>query len=622
MDVPIRSTSPTSPLTDLTHPRPRVSRRRFLAVGLGVSALSVLAACAPAAPSAPAKPTEAPKPAQQAPAQATSAPAAAATTAPAAKPAESKPAEAAKPAAAAAPPAGGMLKAPEPNPKRGGTIKIGGFGDPAHFDLDQSPSIVNLWPQSPMYDNLIRFNPIDGGRSIIPDLAEKWDAAPDGSSYTFYLRKGVKFHDGTDFTAQDVIATYQRRQNPPEGVVSIRQELFRAIKSMDAPDPYTVKFTMSEPRAFFLEALATGWSAIFSKKSLEANKGDFRRVPDYPGTGPYKFGAFNARDKWRVEKNPDYWNKELPYADAIERLSIEQGKDRGTAVLAGQIDFADSVSVDTYREALNRPNEVEAAMTPVTWVISVTFNTQKPPFNDPRVRKAVHLAVSRQDLAKVYELSDDINVGTRWIHPGSPLASNKDDNLKLPGYRADKAQDIAEAKKLMAAAGYENGFKEQLVFLQRGLTGPGIEIYAPAFQDMLKRNLGLESVIKTIETSVYWDQVRAGDYHYTSGAPAGAINDPSDYWAQWFKTKGPQNYAMWSNPKFDEILSRLDKELDLEKRKAIAREGEALLEEEQPMFIHGWDNVPRIWRKNVKGVSQDIVGSYICVRYDTMWLDK
>src|SRR5438874_5682409 len=220
MDAPTRSTSPTSSSTSVAagvspeaFARPRVSRRRFLAVGLGVSALSIIAACTPAAPNAPvkpadSKPAEAAKPAQPAPAQATSAPAEAATTAPAA-------AATTAPAAAAAP-AGGMVKAPEPNPKRGGTIKVAGFGDPAHFDLDQSPTIVNLWPQSPMYDNLIRFNPIDGGRTIIPDLAEKWDVAPDGSSYTFTLRKRVKFHDGSDFTAQDVIATHQRRQNTPE----------------------------------------------------------------------------------------------------------------------------------------------------------------------------------------------------------------------------------------------------------------------------------------------------------------------------------------------------------------------------------------------------------------------
>jgi peptide/nickel transport system substrate-binding protein len=609
MEARIRSTSPMSSFT-----RPAISRRRFLALGVELSALSLLTACGQSPPPAPAKPVESKPAAQVAP-----------TTAPAAaKPVEpqSGTTSAAKPAAPAAAPGAAPVKAPEPNPKRGGTIKIAGFGDPAHFDLDQSPTIVNLWPQSPMYDNLVRFNPIDGGRTIIPDLAEKWEVAPDGSSYTFNLRKGVKFHDGSELTAQDVIATYQRRQNPPEGVVSIRQELYRAVKSIEAPDPYTVTFVMSEPRGYFLEALATGWSVILSKKTLDDNKGDLRRIPNYAGTGPYKFGAFTPRDKWVVEKNPDYWNKDLPYVDRIERISIQEAKDRGTAVLTGQVDFADAVSVDTYREALQRPNEVEARTIPVTWAITVTFNTQRPPFNDPRVRRAVHLAISRQDLAKVYELSDDITMGTRWIHRASPLASDIEENLKLPGYRADKAADLAEAKKLMAAAGFENGFTEQLIFLQRGLTGPGIEIYAPAFQDMLKRHLGLESAIKPVETSVYWDQVRVGEYHMTWGAPAGAINDPSDYWGQWFKTNGPQNYAKWSNPKFDEILAKMDKELDLEKRKALAKEGEDLLDQEAPMFMHGWPTVPRIWRKHVKGINQDVVGSYICLRYDTIWLDK
>lgn len=606
MDGQVRPSSPT-----MASGR-SLSRRAFLATSLGLTVLSVVTACGQSPPAMPAKPAE------LKPADASKPAAPAATTAPAQQAPAQKPAEAVKPAAA---PSAGLVKAPEPNPKRGGTIKIAGFGDPAHFDLDQSPTIVNLYPQAPMYDNLIRFNPIDGGRTIVPDLAERWEAAPDGSAYTFHLRKGVKFHDGSELTAEDVIATYSRRQSPPEGVVSIRQELFRAVKSMEAPDPYTVKFVMSEPRGYFLEALATGWSVILSKKTLEANKGDLRRVADYPGTGPYKFAEFTPRGKWAVQRNPDYWNKEVPYVDRIERISMQEAKDRGTAVLAGQVDFADAVSVDTYREALQRPNEVEATMVPVTWAITVTFNTQRPPFNDPRVRRAVHLAVSRQDLAKVFELADDINVGTRWIHPSSPLASNKDESLKLPGYRADKEADRAEAKKLMAAAGYENGFKD-LIFLQRGLTGPGIEIYAPAFQDMLKRFLGLESQIKPIETSVYWDQVRAGEYHMTWGAPAGAINDPSDYWGQWFKTNGPQNYAKYSNPKFDDLLAKIDRELDQEKRKSLAREAEDLLDQEAPMFMHGWDNVPRIWRKYVKGVDMNVVGSYICLRYDTLWMDK
>ncbi len=569
----------------------KASRRRFLQVLAGSAGLAAFAAACGRSGAPPLAPGQASE-----------------SAAPAAKPAVVAPNVT-------------LLKAPEPNPKRGGVIKLGGFGDPAHFDLDQSPTLVNLWSQAPMYDNLIRFNPLDGGRSIIPDLAEKWEVSPDGLSYTFHLRKGVKFHDGTPFTSDDVVATFVRRRDPPKGVVSIRQELYRPVEKIEAVDPLTVRFVLSEPRSYFLEALATGWSVVLSKKSLDEHKGDLRRVPDYPGTGPYRYVKFEPREKWVFERNPDYWNPELPYVDRLERISIPVEKDRGTAVLTGQVDFADSVSMDTYLEALKRPNEVDARLNPVTWATTVTFNTQKPPFNDARVRRAVHLAVSRQGLAKVWELSTSVNVGTRWCHPGSVLASPKEEVLKLPGWRAEKEADIAEAKRLMAEAGYGDGFKG-LVFLQRGLTGPGIEIYSPAFLDQIKRHLKLEGVIKPVETSVYWDVVRAGDYHMTHGAPAGAINDPSDYWAQWFKTDGPQNYAKWSNGKFDELLGKVDRELDTDKRRSLVRQAEDLLDQEVPMFLHGWNNLARIWRKHVKGVSHDLVGSYMVLRYDSLWLDK
>ena len=591
-----------------------ISRRRFLhGFGLSVGA-ALLAACS----SAPAAPSSAPA---SAPTTAPAAPAAAATTAPAAAaPTAAAAVKAPAPAGATAP--ANLLAAAEPNAKKGGVFTIAGPGDPAHFDLDQSPSLVNLWPQSPMYDNLIRFNPLDGGQTIIPDLAEKWEVSPDGLTYTFHLRQGVKFHDGTPFTADDVIATFERRRNPPSGVVSIRQELFKPIDHMDAPDPNTVRFVLSAPRGYFLEALATGWSVIFSKKSLDDNKGDLRRVPNAPGTGAYRYSSYRAGEKWVLERNPDYWNPNVPYVDRMERLIVPDGKDQGTAVLAGRADFADNPTIDTHQEADKRPDQFGTVLHRATWAWTVTFNAQKAPFNDPRVRRAVHLAINRQQLADTYQLAGAIDMGTRWVQPGSPLAMKSDEVLKLPGWRADKDADLAEAKKLLAAAGVGNGLKN-LVILNRGTSGAGLEVWAPAFQDMLKQTLGLESTINPVETSVYWDAVRAGDFHMTILQPAGAINDPSDYWGQWFKTNGPQNYGNWSNAQFDDLLGKVDSELDVDKRRALVRQAEDLLDQECPMFMHGWMSIPRIWNKAVKGVDeQHIQGTYIVVRYDTIWLDR
>ncbi|HEY8447905.1 MAG TPA: ABC transporter substrate-binding protein [Thermomicrobiales bacterium] len=521
----------------------------------------------------------------------------------------------------ATPEPSGLIQAPEPNPKRGGTIKIGGFADPTHFDLDQSPSIANLYPQAPMYDNLIRFNPLDGGQTIIPDLAERWEISEDGLNYTFYLRSGVTFHDGEPLTADDVVATFERRRNPPEGVVSIRQSLYTAITAVEAVDPQTVRFVLSEPQAFFLEALATGWSVVLSKKSLDDNNGDLRRVVDYPGTGPYRFKEYTPGVRWVVERNPNYWNPNVPYLDAIERITIPAAKDRGTAVLTGDLDFADHVSVDVYQEALNRPDEIGAVMNPATWAFTVTFNVTRPPFNDPRVRRAVHLAVSRQQLAAAYAQTDDIRMGTRWCHPSSPLATPEEEVLKLPGYREEKDEDIAEAKRLMEAAGYPDGLTD-VVLLLRGTTGPGVEIYGPAFQDLLRRSIGITCELRPVDGAVYFDVVRGGEFHMTSGVPAGAINDPSDYWGQWFMTGAAQNYGGYSNPEFDDLLMRIGREMDENARRDLVRQAEDLLDQDCPMFFHGWGNIPRIWRKDVMGIDQNVLGTYMCFKYDTLWLDR
>ena len=125
---------------------------------------------------------------------------------------------------------------PDPAAKRGGTLRYGVHNAPAHFDVHQSGTVANIGPQAPMYDCLIRRDPKDG-QGIIPDLAWKWDISPDGKKYTFYLRKGVKFHDGADFTAEDVKATYERIVRPPKGVVIPRSSLFTTVSDIVVLDP-------------------------------------------------------------------------------------------------------------------------------------------------------------------------------------------------------------------------------------------------------------------------------------------------------------------------------------------------------------------------------------------------
>jgi len=162
----------------------------------------------------------------------------------------------------------------DPAAKRGGTLRYGVHNAPAHFDVHQSGTVANIGPQSPMYDTLLRRDPRDG-QTIIPDLAWKYDISPDGKKYTFHLRKGVKFHDGADFTAEDVKATYERIARPPKGVVIPRTPLFATVGDIVVVNPLTVEFRLTEarPRPYMLGAFASGWNIIVRKKSLEENGG-------------------------------------------------------------------------------------------------------------------------------------------------------------------------------------------------------------------------------------------------------------------------------------------------------------------------------------------------------------
>src|SRR4030095_4315875 len=171
-----------------------------------------------------------------------------------------------------------QLKAPEPNPKYGGTLRYGILSAPAHFDVHQSGTVSNMAAQGPMYDNLIRRHPLDC-QTIIPDLAQSWEIAPDGKTYTFFLRQGVQFHDGADFTADDVHATFSRIIFPPKGFSSPRTLLFSTVEAINVRNKYTIEFKLREsrPKDFMLGAFASGWNIIGRKNTVEYTKYSTRR---------------------------------------------------------------------------------------------------------------------------------------------------------------------------------------------------------------------------------------------------------------------------------------------------------------------------------------------------------
>src|SRR6201997_765247 len=331
-----------------------------------------------------------------------------------------------------------QLKAGEPNPKHGGVVRMGIPVRPPHFDLHQSGTFFNLGAMGCRFDNLIRHDPRDGGKTIIPDLAHSWQIAKDGKTYTFLLRDDVQFHDGAQLTADDVKATFDRIIKPPQGVSIPRSILFRAVSEVRAPDKYIIEFKLSEPRppAFIMSAIASGWNVIVRKKTLEDNNYNLRKVWPYPGTGPFITVRRVENEIWVVEKNKNYWNTGLPYLDGIEFYNLVPfSPELGSGILSGRVDYGRVTDPVTFKKAQATKGMRVSSFNQS--VIHATYtNTKKGPMADPRVRRAMHLALDRQTLIEAIKDVAPMQIGG-FMYPFSDLATPKAELVQRLGYQDD-----------------------------------------------------------------------------------------------------------------------------------------------------------------------------------------
>jgi ABC-type transport system substrate-binding protein len=513
-----------------------------------------------------------------------------------------------------------QLKAPEPNPKSGGVLRVGITMRPPHFDIHQSGTINTLGAMAVMFDNLVRLDPRDG-QTIIPDLAYGWDIAKDGKTYTFFLRKGVEFHDGAELTSADVKATFDRIRKPPKGISIPRSVLFRAVDDIATPDKYTVQFKLAEPRPvdFIMAALASGWNVIVRKQTLEDHNYDLKRVRVYPGTGPFLPGKYVENESWEMHKNAKYWNKGLPYLDGITFYhALPFSTELGSAVLSGRVDYIRITDPVTWRKAKATPG-MSVARYNQSVIQAVWLNAKRKPFDDPRVRRAFHLALNRPALVEVVKDVTPMQVGG-FIYPFSKWATPKPELFKEVGYQEDTTAALKEARALLAAAGHSNGF-QGLDFLVRDV--PSFKLWSQAVQAMLKEGINVDCKLRTVVESVWFDDTQNGHYDLAIGAIVSTLLDPSDYLNAWYRSGGPQNYSAWDDEKFNALTDQIDREIDPAKRLALVRQAEAIMEQNPPLLPVAWEQINDVWYSYVKGLNPaSYFGVYDIDRQDTVWLDK
>ncbi len=473
-------------------------------------------------------------------------------------------------------------------PRRGGVLLAAIGADAPSLDPHQEQTFATIELVAPLYSTLIQIDPLDYPK-IIGDVATEWKIAPDGLTYTFKLRQGIRFHDGSPLTAADVRASYEKIVFPPEGVRSIRKNAYSAVASIEAPDPGTVVFKLKFPSASLLSNLASPWNVIYPKKYLDKDPNYFKT--NVVGSGPFKFKSYTRGSTFEGVRNPDYFVKDRPYLDGYKFYISPETSVRAAALRSGRafIEFRTmpAAEVDAIRKTLG--DKVVVQETPGTGLFGIAMNQTVKPFTDVRVRKALTLAFDRYTASRVlYPLASLRDVGglmrpaTEWAMPEAELK-------KLPGFGKHMDEDRAEARRLLAEAGYPNGFK--VILKNRNVKIPYQDFAVFAIQEW--RKIGVEAEHRPLETAAWFADGRdTGSFELIISGVFHYIDDP-DLFLQRYTTGDPNNWGRFSDPRIDDLYARQARVLDPSERKRLVNEIEKIVLD-NAYYIPGlW------WRRSV-----------------------
>ncbi len=519
----------------------RLSRRGLLRMVMGVGGVALMAACSQAAPA----PADKPKPAE--PAKPTAAPAEAKPAAPVAAPA--KPAEATKPAAAPAAKTGEIT--------RGGRLRIGQTSDPRslHSTVAGELTICNS-----IYDPLIN---LDHELNPQPGLAESWET-PDEKTMILKLRKGVRFHDGTEFDAEAVKFNLEDIKDP--NTRSLLSSDLEPIQSIDVVDTHTVKLNLRGGGSPLIAGFGMQAGHMLSPTARKKYGEDYGRNP--VGSGPYQFVEWVQQDHITLKRNLNYWNKDAAYLDEVIFRIVPDPAVRLTNVKAGELDYTVLLSFKDVA-ALRTSQDIQLLR---TWAGAdrFIFNNSKPPFDNKPLRQALQLAIDRQAMHRTVFFETGV-VGYGPVHPPGSWAFDAD---WKPAERPD--HDKARAK--LKEGGHPDGFEFKLI-----VSDAVNRQIAEAYQAMFAP-LGVKLVIDQMENAKRINDQQSLNYEASLSTWQTTADPGQALWTP-YHTKGSANYLRYSNPRVDELLDKAIATYDKAQRRAFYREVDHILFDDAPCPI-------------------------------------
>ena len=428
----------------------------------------------------------------------------------------------------------------------------------------------------------------DDHGNIIPGVAKSWDISDDGLVYTFHLRNNAKWSNGDPVTADDFVFGFQRAVDPKTaspyawyleipGIKNVTAIVDgkKPVKDMGvkAIDNYTFQVSLEKPVAFFIKMLAHQ-TASPAHRSIIETWGDQWTSPEHiVSNGAYQMDSWVVNEKIVLKRNPNYWNNEKTVIDQVTYLPIQSETAALNRYQAGEMDMTLTIPLDHFKK-LKKTIPDEMKITPQVATYYYVFNTQKVPFNDARVRKALSYAINRDAIA--YQV---VGQGQTPAYAFTPEATNGFADPDLAWGKLTQRERLAKAKKLLKAAGYDHDNPLHVKLLYN--TSESHKKLAIVVSQMWKKALGVEVELVNEEWKTFLDTKRHGNFDVARAGWSGDYNEPSTMLSVWL-TGGGNNDAKWSDKEYDDLIAQAMSTQDVVARGQLYAKAENILARDMP----------------------------------------
>ncbi len=475
--------------------------------------------------------------------------------------------------------------------KSGGILQMPDFSSPASMSMHEESTITAGTPVMPVFNNLVMFDQHvaqNSVASIVPDLATAWSWSEDGTQLVFPLRQGVKWHDGKPFTAKDVKCTWDTlmERGPDKFRINPRKAWYRNVAEVTTNGDFEVTFQLKRPQPI--------------------------------GTGPFKFVEYKPNEHIRTVRNPDYWKPGRPYLDGIETTIIADTSTRHLAFLAGKFDL-NWVAIPLLKDVKSQLPQAECDVVMDNNSRDLLINRDKPPFDNPELRRAMALSLDRQAFIDILTEGQGAIGGSILPPPDGVWGMPADVVRGMPGYGADVAKNRAEAREIMGKLGYGPDKRLGVKVSTRNVAG---------FRDAAViaisqlREIYIDAELEVIDTALWYPRVTRRDFTVGVTVSEGGLDEPDQKFYETYMCGAERNYAGYCDRETEKLIDQQSMESNAEKRRQVVWQVERRLAEDASRPVLLYSRFATCMQPQLKGLVTMTNSRFNGWRMEDVWLDR